>query len=351
MKLQRVLLLLTFCTFFSANVIAKEENITPAEDDSSAIGMVTGPKTGTYIAVGRDIAREAAKEGVRVNVFDSKGSVDNIARITSKEKVGLAIVQSDVMGFLSRSKSKDSMEIAKKLKLVVPLYDEEVHILANKDIKTINDLAGKRVVLGSEDSGSLITAVNIFSILGVEPAKMYHIDPPHGVIAVLNGEADAMVFVGGKPVRMFKNMEELGKITNGSNAGKLDHVHFLAINDQRLLKEYKPATITHDDYGFVNDNVPTVSVTALLITYDYTLKKGKYYEEHCANMGKLVKSVYDNIDDLKTNGHPKWKEVNLNADVGDWKRDTCSAKVMSGETSETEHNALEKDLLGIIRGK
>ncbi|HEU5048307.1 MAG TPA: TAXI family TRAP transporter solute-binding subunit [Rickettsiales bacterium] len=343
MKLQRIILL-ALC-LMSVSVPGM------AASDDAAIGMVTGPKTGTYIVFGRDIAREAAKASVQVNVFDSKGSVDNLKRITSKEKVGLAIVQSDVMGFLSRSKNKDSMEKARKLRLVLPLYNEEVHILANNDIKSIEELNNKRVVVGSEDSGSLITAVNIFSILGITPAKMYQVDPPHGVIAVLNGEVDAMVFVGGKPVKMFKNMEELESI-QGANAGKLSHVHFLPITDRRLLKEYNSATITHDDYSYVTQDVPTVSVKALLVTYDYTMKKGDYYREHCRNMGKLVKAIYDNMGDLKSTGHPKWQQVDLDADVGSWKRDECSKGILSGDNeSDDSQNTLEKDLLNIIKGQ
>lgn len=340
--------LLSF-VLFSASAFAEPPE---ADNASEAIGMVTGSKTGTYITFGKDIAREAARDGVRVDVYDSKGSVDNIKRITSKEKVGLAIVQSDVLGFLSRSRNKESMEAARKLRLVVPLYDEEVHILASRDVHSIADLNGKRVVVGAEDSGSIITAVNIFSILGITPSKMFQVDPPHGVIAVLNNEADAMIFVGGKPVKLFKNMQELEKVTQGPNAGKLAAVHFLPVNDQRLLKEYKPATITHSDYNFVDDNVPTVAVTALLVTYDYTMKPGEYYRNHCRNMEKLVRALYANVADLRATGHPKWQEVNMDADISNWKRDSCSRKAAQ-ETiaAPTQVHSLEGDLLKVVKSK
>src|ERR1700744_621745 len=110
---------------------------TPQSDDAPAeaavapaggatLGLVTGAKTGTYIQVGRDIAAAAQKDGLTVNVYDSNGSIDNIKRITSKEKVGLAIVQSDVLGFLSRSHNAGSLNTSRKLRLVETLYNEEV---------------------------------------------------------------------------------------------------------------------------------------------------------------------------------------------------------------------------------
>lgn len=358
MKLYRALLLSLFFVFCSSGIYAQTNQDQDDDSNAMAIGMVTGPKTGTYIAFGRDIAREAAKEGIKVNVYDSSGSVDNIRRITSKEKVGLAIVQSDVLGFLSRSKNKESMEIARKIRLVAPFYDEEVHILANKNINSIEDLAGKKVVVGGDGSGSVITAENIFSILNVAPSKLYEIDPPHGALAVLNGEVDAFIFVGGKPVKMFKNMEDMEKITSGPNAGKLANIHFLPLNDPRLYSEYKQATITGDDYNYVTGTVPTVAVTAVLIDYDYTMKDTPYYHEHCQQMHKLIKALYNNMDDLRANGHPKWKEVNLDADVGIWKRDACSQINVVQQPAEkpaaaakSEDNALEKDLIGVVRSK
>jgi TRAP transporter TAXI family solute receptor len=322
-----------------------------SQETDVPIGIATGPKTGTYIAFGRDIARVAEEKGLTINVYDSGGSIDNIKRITSKEKIGLAIVQSDVLGFLNRSKNPASVEIANKLRLVAPFYNEEVHILARKNIASLADLSGKKVVVGSEGSGSMITAVNIFSTLGITPAKMYQIDPPRGIVAVLNNEVDAIVFVGGKPVKIFKNMEELENIQQGPNAGKLDEIHFLAINDARLLKEYKPATLTHNDYSFITDDVPTIAVTALLISFDYTRKNKSYYHQQCHNMVKLAEALHDNLADLKLHGHPKWKEVDLSADISNWKRDSCSKDILTESMPVNDRSNLEKDLLGVIRGK
>lgn len=334
--------------------------ITAAADNTygyaapATLGMVTGSRTGTYIAFGREIAAAAARNGLAINVYDSNGSIDNIKRITSREHVGLAIVQSDVLGFLSRSKNTSSMDTARKLRLVAPLYNEEVHILARKQIATLADLNGKRVVVGSEGSGSMITAVNMFSILGINPGKMYQIDPPRGVMSVLNDDIDAVVFVGGKPVKMFKNMEDLATVTGGPNAGKLDQVHFLPIDDARLFKEYKQTSLTHDDYNFIpaDHPVPTIAITAVLITYDYNMKNEAYYREQCRNMGELGKALRDHLGALKEGGHPKWKEVDLNADIGGWKRDACSMGDIAANPSQADDTAdgsLERDLLGVVR--
>jgi TRAP-type uncharacterized transport system substrate-binding protein len=338
MKLLRIVALAFVSLLFCGSAWAAHHHH-HTSNTNPPMGIATGPATGTYIAFGHDIAQIAAKVGLTINVYTTNGSIDNIQRITSKQKVGLAIVQSDVLGFLSHSKNPDSAIIASKLRLVAPFYNEEVHILARKDITSIADLAGKRVVVGSEGSGSMITAVNIFSTLGISPAKLYQIDPPRGVVAVLDDEADAMVFVGGKPVKMFKNMEALESIKQGPNAGKIDQVHFLPLNDARLLKEYKPAT--------------TIAVTAVLVSYDYTMKNESYYHQQCHNMAKLAGALQDNLGYLRAHGHPKWKEVDLSADVGLWKRDDCSIGALpeaKANPAANDNGALEKDLLSVIRG-
>ena len=66
--------------------------------------MVTGSTTGTYYRFGQELAEVARKVGLEITVKESQGSLDNISRLISKENAALAIVQSDVLGFLNQSK-------------------------------------------------------------------------------------------------------------------------------------------------------------------------------------------------------------------------------------------------------
>ena len=98
-----------------------------------------------------------------IEVLTTGGSVENLKRLTMPaDDVLLGIVQSDVLGFLQRSANPNSRRIAEGLRLVVPLYPEEVHVLAHRGITSLDDLNGKRVVVGAAGSGNIITAVNIF---------------------------------------------------------------------------------------------------------------------------------------------------------------------------------------------
>ncbi|MBY0406779.1 MAG: TAXI family TRAP transporter solute-binding subunit, partial [Rickettsiales bacterium] len=210
-------------TAFAAAVLFVSSFIGAAYADE-VIGIVSGPKTGTYYAIAKDISQIVGKAGVSVDVKTSEGSIDNIKRINSSENAALGIVQSDVLGFLSRSKSPESIRMANNLRMVFPFYNEEVHVLARNEIKSFTDLHGRKVAVGEDGSGNMLTSINLFSMMGITPLESKKISPAQGVVAVLKGELDAAIFVGGKPVRLFKNLEDLTLPENQKYAAMLEQV-------------------------------------------------------------------------------------------------------------------------------
>lgn len=306
---------------FAASVMCLCASLAQAAQKGDTIGVVTGPKTGTYYAFGKDIAQAAAKEHIIIEVKPSEGSIDNIKRINSSENAALGIVQSDVLGFLSRSKNPESMRMAGNLRMVFPFYTEEVHVLARKNIQSFAELRGKKVAVGEEGGGSMLTATNLFALMDVTPGELRKLPPTKGVVAVLEGQLDAVVFVGGKPVRLFKNLEDLTLPENQKYAAMLSQVHFLPLDDPRMLEEYKPAQITSADYSFVQGRVPTVAVQAVLVSYDLSQSNDK---KRCERLGLLAKALRHELPALQEKGHPKWKEVNFAAPSGIWKKDVCA---------------------------
>ncbi|MFO1372849.1 MAG: TAXI family TRAP transporter solute-binding subunit [Candidatus Competibacteraceae bacterium] len=322
--------------------------LTPAYADdanSKQIGMVTGSKTGTYIQFGNDIAGVAKTVGLDILVKDSQGSIDNIKRINSKENATFGIVQSDVLGFLSRSENPEMRQVAGRLRLIFPFYNEEVHLFASKSIKTINDLQGKRVVVGEQGSGNWLTAMNLLQIASVKPAETLSMPPLQGVTTVLKGEADAMFYVAGKPVSLFTKVGDL--ITKPEFAPMLAKVHFVPLDDPRLLREYQPAQIGVADYEWSDGNVPTIAVKAVLMSFDFSGKQNPYFVQRCQQLAKLGQVIRANLSQLRQTGHPKWKEVNLEEKVGIWPLDSCSrdGKSKDGGSNVDLNRELEKMLL------
>ncbi len=315
------------------------------EPNAKEIGMVTGSQTGTYIKFGNDIAGVAKTIGLDIVVKDSKGSIDNIRRINSKENATFGIVQSDVLGFLSRSENAEMRRVASRLRLIFPFYNEEVHMLANKNIKSFNDLQGKRIVVGEQDSGTWLTATNLLQLAGVKPAQLLYVAPLQGVTAVLKGEADATFYVAGKPVTLFTKVGNL--VTNPEFAPLLGNVHFVPLADERLLREYQSARIGPADYEWLTEEVPTVAVKAVLMSFDFSSKQNPYFVQRCRQLSKLGQAIRANLGTLRQTGHPKWKEVNLDETVGTWPLDSCSRSGVTGDGDADIGRRLEKILLNL----
>ena len=113
------------------------------------MGLVTGSEKGTYYQFGLDVQKLVKPSGVNLAVYPSKGSVENIFAVYQRPGVQMGIVQSDVLAFVARLQSDPVLtRIAKKTKMVFPLYNEEVHLVGKREITEFDDLAGRRVAVG-----------------------------------------------------------------------------------------------------------------------------------------------------------------------------------------------------------
>ncbi len=320
-------------------------------DNPDGIGVVTGSSTGTYIKFGLDMATAAKSEQLNLIVKESEGSLANIRRLVSKENAALGIVQSDVLGFLTRSQDKNMQRVANRLRLVFPFYNEEVHLYANREIQTFADLQGKRVVVGTKGSGNWLTSTNLLHLMGVEAGEQLNIDPAAGATAVLTGKADAMFYVAGKPVKLFSNIEQLKN--NPKYEELVKQVHMVPLNDEKMLGEYASAELTPSDYNWMNETVPTIAVKAVLVSFDFSYKDSPYYKTRCGQLKRLGNAIYSSINELRDSGHPKWNEVNLDEEIGLWKRDKCSAVSVTARNSSSQTTAnddfLTKELEKCIR--
>ena len=72
--------------------------------------------------------------------------------VRDRKATQLGIVQSDVLEYFKTFAAR-SRACARRRRAsgCVPLYDEEVHVLARRDIATVADLAGARVAAGRRE--------------------------------------------------------------------------------------------------------------------------------------------------------------------------------------------------------
>ena len=177
----------------------------------------------------------------------------------------------------------------KKPKVVLNLYLEEIHIIAkNENIRTLQQLQGKKVSVGPEKSGSALTAEVLLAGFGVKIDAVF--EPPEEAVKKLSkGDIDALIFIGGAPVPAFQNLDK--------------SFHFVSLPaDSGLEQIYPKKKIEGAVYSWA-DASETHAVPSVIMT------RNRADNDYASALQKLVLSVLVHKEHLDSTGHPKWKDA------------------------------------------
>ena len=253
-----------------------------------AFTIATGPNDGSYFQIAQDIKNVAAKEKIDIQVVPTKGSLENIDLLGSG-KVDLAIVQLDALRFVSDVlKEKKGSDLFDSIKVIMNLYPEEIHILSNKnDIQTFYHLDGKRVSIGAKGGGTAVTAAVLLSVYDIKAVVSFD-DFGDAVKKLQQGELDAVMFVGGAPVPFIQALDS--------------KFHFVRLPANPALEQiYLRTSLGKSQYSWAAADAETYAVPASILGLD------KRNQNYAAETQKLVLAILNSADDLRANGHPKWK--------------------------------------------
>lgn len=276
------------------------------------LSIMTGGLKGTYYQFGLNLKELAKENNIELNVFNSTGSVENIYAVFKRPNTQMGIVQSDVLAFVSRVQTDPVLKrIAKKIKMVFPLYNEEIHLLGRKDISDFDGLNNKRVAIGEEGSGTYLTAKLLFEISDIKPSEMLTIGLDDALSQLKAGTIDAMFYVCGYPVKLFSE-----------NVTEEDGLALIPITDKNIVEFYPRAQIPANTYKWQKEMIETAAVKAVLVSFDFR-------RNNCEYVGKFAKILYDNMEWLTNSGHPKWKSVDLNYPLKGWEQYDCVKKYFS----------------------
>jgi TRAP transporter TAXI family solute receptor len=273
------------------------------------MGIITGSDKGTYYQFGLNMQRLVKQRDIDLNVYTSKGSVENVYAVYQRPRTQLGIVQSDVLAFVARVQTDAVLKrIAKKIKMVFPLYNEEIHLLGRRDITDFDDLQDRRVAIGREGSGTYLTARLLFKVSEVQPKEMVLIDTDEALAELKAGRIDAMFYVAGFPVKLFTE-----------NVTDADGLALIPILNKSIVEFYPYVQVPAKTYSWQPNAVDTVAVKAVLVSYDFR-------RLDCDYVGRFAQLVSTNLEWLKKNGHPKWQFVDFNFALKGWEQYDCVRK-------------------------
>jgi TRAP transporter TAXI family solute receptor len=307
-------------TFLGAIAFGGMMLASPARSAEVEKNIMTGAPTGTYIKIGRDIANLGKQCGQTLNVIESAGSLENFNGVRNRKNTQFGIVQNDLLDYLKtfEAKDKDIQQAVKGVRIMFPLYNEEVHVLARTSIPNLEGLAGKKVAVGVKDSGTYLTSSLMLDILGIKNVDKVLLNPDKALPQLQSGEIDAFFYVAGAPASLFQ-----GDAIDGSK------FHLLPITEAPLMATYIPSQIPAGTYGFEKDAIDTVAVKAVLMTFEYDKKRNAYHRQSCKAVADFSSLILNNLDELQKTGHPKWKTVDLTTLPPGWKVAGCVKEGMA----------------------
>jgi TRAP-type uncharacterized transport system substrate-binding protein len=182
----------------------------------------------------------------------------------------------------------------------------EVHVVVRPEINSLKDLEGKKVSFHTAGAGSSTTAPIMFQRLGLKVEPVY-INNAIALEKMKTGEIAGLVNNGAKP------QDLLTKFKN--DAG----FKLLSIPFDKFDEYYIPATLTSEDYpSFIKpgEKVETLGVQTVLAVYNWPRDHDRF-----RRVQRFIEFYFDRFEGLhKPPYHPKWKTVNLAANVPGWTR-------------------------------
>jgi uncharacterized protein len=300
-------------------VVALFASAAGAADD---VGLITGGEKGTYYRFGLDLQQLMRRHNFNLTVHPSRGSVENVYAVYQRPGVQMGIVQSDVLAFVSRVETDPLLKlIAKKTKMVFPLYNEEIHLVGKRDIATFDDLSGRRVAIGREGSGTYLTARLLFKLSEVAPSEMVPIDTGEALAALRSGRVDAMFYVAGYPVKLFTD-----------DVTEADKLAIIPITNKSVVEFYPTVELPARAYTWQQAPVHTVAVKSVLVSFDFRRKD-------CETVGRFAQVIARQMPWLTENGHPKWKAVDLEFPLRGWEQYDCVRRALGKPASPAAKTA------------
>jgi TRAP transporter TAXI family solute receptor len=285
---------------------------------ATELGLITGGEKGTYYQFGLDLQKLVKQSGINLNVYNSRGSIENIYAVYQRPGVQMGIVQSDVLAFIARVQSDPALKrIAKKTRMVFPLYNEEVHILGRRGITDFDDLADRRVAIGREGSGTYLTTRLLFKVADVAPREMVPIDTSEALAELKAGRIDAMFYVAGYPVKLFID-----------DVIQSDELALVPITNKSITEFYPTAEIPANAYPWQTTSLNTVAVKAVLVSFDFRRRD-------CDGVGRFAAIMSSKRDWLIKTGHTKWKAVDLDYPLKGWEQYDCVQKYLGKSSSRS----------------
>jgi TRAP-type uncharacterized transport system substrate-binding protein len=274
------------------------------ESNEWTVGIAGGLLEGTNIRFAAEMAKVLDdRPNLRVLPMVTYGALGNVEDLLYLKGVDVTITSADVLDEYIRNGTLAN--IKDRLRYISSFYINEVHIYVRPEIRTLEDLAGKKVSFNTVGSAANLTGGILFDRLHINAEKVF-INNSVALEKMRSGEISGVVHVTGKPTDLFTKFKpEPG-------------FHFLEVPYSKAVQDYYvPTKLTSSDYPNLippGQVVETIGVPQVLAVYNWPPNTDRY-----RRVARFVQYFFDRFEQFKKPPfHPKWNEINLASTLPGW---------------------------------
>jgi TRAP-type uncharacterized transport system substrate-binding protein len=286
--------------------VSEDEVARAARINNWTVGVAGGLLEGTFSKYAADLGKALDDaDNLRVLPIVTYGAVGNVTDLIYLKGVDFAITYADVLDHFKNVEKIPGIE--RRVNYVIPMFQGEFHLYVRPEIKTIQDLAGKKVGFNTVGSAANYTGNIVFERMGVKVEQVFQ-NNALAIEAMRRGELAGIVHVVGKPNDLFSKLKpEPG-------------FHFLSMEySDKFADYYVPAELTNQDYPNLiaaGETVQTISVSALLAVYNWKSDTDRY--RRCV---RFIEYLFNRFDKLREQPYqPGWRQINLAGTIPGWTR-------------------------------
>ncbi|MFS0750854.1 TAXI family TRAP transporter solute-binding subunit [Oceanobacillus sp. 1P07AA] len=265
--------------------------------ETNIVTIATGGSSGPYNIIGTTLAEEySSVYGINSRTQTTGASVENV-NLMEQDKIEMAFTMSDVVSQAIEGEVSFEQPV-EKVNQIASLYPNYVQIVTTADsgIETFEDLKGKRIAVGDQNSGVEVNARTLLNGHGItyDDIEVDYLGYAEAADGLRAGQLDAAFLTSGLPNASLMELSET-----------LD-IRLVTINPEDVESIAQDASyfvsleIPADTYGNA-EPVPTAAIMNALVVHEDMSEDDVY---------QLTKTFFESLEKLG-NSHQAATEISL----------------------------------------
>src|SRR6266849_3357604 len=175
-----------------------------AKLNANTVSIIAGSPEETYLDITHDLAVVLNDDNLRILPIVGMGGAQNIRDVLYLKGVDIGITSTQMLRYFA-STGELSTALDERLTYITRMFPEEMHVVAGRGIKTIEELNGKKVNFSDSGSSTQITARDVFGLLGIAIEEV-NLSQADAITSIKNEEIPATVVFSGKPAGIFSRI-------------------------------------------------------------------------------------------------------------------------------------------------